>query len=818
MRLTGLKSRHLAGHREIDLASYIYTKAITLSVPDPVVITLSVPVDIAIDIEEGGGGFGALFNGSASFSASLIAVSTNDLTFAGTSGFTADVLAVAAFEVAFAGTSGFAADISSLVTSGFTFAGGSEFAADFSVLATFALGFVGAADMSASVIGLAPFDVVFESSATLSADIVDQPANWTSVGLMTDLDSDIDDVVAEALLFDMLSEVSMPLSYVSVASRSNTAAHCQRVLLDQARRSSVPVGQMLTPPTANSSTLYNGAVANLKLPVLNRTDYPDSVVVMRTALAAMPNKSHKIVTIGNLTDYAALLQSPADGISPLTGIELVAAKVISVHSMGGYYPNTATTEANVNGDTPSANYAAANTPVPIFWAPYALGNDVLTRIPTAGFVAETDAYVVAWNAYGTTTRQSWDAIPILHAMLGLNGWFTDLGAHDVNFTSGSTWTPNAAGRNYPLGRSTTATILRDYINGRVDAFMDDYGIKPTPAAPVFTANPAATGTASAGSTVSVNNGSVTGFPAPTFTYQWRCNGTAISGATSSTYTVGSFTSGDLIDCLVTATNSQGSASADSNDLTFGGTPAYSPASLFTGSEQGYWIDPSDFSTMFQDIAGTVPVTAVGQLVGRILDKSGKGNHFVAPADANRPTLQVDANGKHYISGGRLNTVSVINAGTDKFQVVAGVKAGPGTSTGFVCEFSPVTDTNDGSFFLSAPHAGATNYGLRVRGTILTPTAQTASFTASETVLLTARADLTTDIRDIRRNGVAVGGGSSDCGTGNFGNYQMFLMARSGGTVAFNGRIYQKVCRFGAPLDTTSLTELEAFVNARTGAF
>lgn len=36
---------------------------------------------------------------------------------------------------------------------------------------------------------------------------------------------------------------------------------------------------------------------------------------------------------------------------------------------------------------------------------------------------------------------------------------------------------------------------------------------------------------------------------------------------------------------------------------------------------GCWLDPSDMSTMFQDAAGTTPVTAVEQPVGLILDKS-----------------------------------------------------------------------------------------------------------------------------------------------------------------------------------------------------
>lgn len=49
--------------------------------------------------------------------------------------------------------------------------------------------------------------------------------------------------------------------------------------------------------------------------------------------------------------------------------------------------------------------------------------------------------------------------------------------------------------------------------------------------------------------------------------------------------------------------------------------AFSVRSLFRNNEPGVWYDPSDFSTMFQDAAGTTPVTAVEQPVGLILDKS-----------------------------------------------------------------------------------------------------------------------------------------------------------------------------------------------------
>jgi len=43
-------------------------------------------------------------------------------------------------------------------------------------------------------------------------------------------------------------------------------------------------------------------------------------------------------------------------------------------------------------------------------------------------------------------------------------------------------------------------------------------------------------------------------------------------------------------------------------------------SLFANNEQGFFYNPNDLSTMFQDAAGTTPVTALGQPVGLALDK------------------------------------------------------------------------------------------------------------------------------------------------------------------------------------------------------
>ena len=48
---------------------------------------------------------------------------------------------------------------------------------------------------------------------------------------------------------------------------------------------------------------------------------------------------------------------------------------------------------------------------------------------------------------------------------------------------------------------------------------------------------------------------------------------------------------------------------------------FNPRAILAGSTALFWLDPSDLTTLFQDAAGTTPVTAPGQPVGLALDKS-----------------------------------------------------------------------------------------------------------------------------------------------------------------------------------------------------
>jgi hypothetical protein len=75
-----------------------------------------------------------------------------------------------------------------------------------------------------------------------------------------------------------------------------------------------------------------------------------------------------------------------------------------------------------------------------------------------------------------------------------------------------------------------------------------------------------------------------------------------------------------------------------------GATAFSPSSIFANGESGTWYDPSDLSMMFQDTAGTTPITASGQTIARVNDKSGNGLNTTQATTSARPSYIVDADG------------------------------------------------------------------------------------------------------------------------------------------------------------------------------
>lgn len=244
--------------------------------------------------------------------------------------------------------------------------------------------------------------------------------------------------------------------------------------------------------------------------------------------------------------------------------------------------------------------------------------------------------------------------------------------------------------------------------------------------------------------------------------------------------------------------------------------------LFSSNEQGVVYDPSDMSTLFQDSAGTVPVTAVEQPVGRILDKSGRGNHAIQPTTTKRPVLKQDAGGQYYLKFDGVDDAMFTNpidfTATDKMTVFVGVRK-LSDVVSIVAELSSSATVNTGSFSFVAGEDLSSRYSSLARGTAVARDTQAAKWTPSnlapDTAVLAVTHDIAGDLSNFRRNGVNGTSGTGDKGTGNFGNYPLFIGSRAGIGLFFNGHLYGLIVR-GAQSTLPQIEATELYMKKKVG--
>ena len=275
----------------------------------------------------------------------------------------------------------------------------------------------------------------------------------------------------------------------------------------------------------------------------------------------------------------------------------------------------------------------------------------------------------------------------------------------------------------------------------------------------------------------------------------------------------------------TLSDKVGAAQLDGFDFSVLGA-SWSPADLFAASEVGVWYDPSDFSTMYQDSAGTIPVTAVGQVVGRINDKSGNGFHATQATTGNKPYLRQDANGMYNLQFDGLDdfmtTAAIDFSATDKMSVFAGVRKLSDATRGICVENG--VGGSIGSFNLECPGTSATTvYGSLLSGSALT-SVQAATFAAPITNIVSVLSDLSKATREqelLMRVNAALPtltyANATNAGTGTFGNYPLYIGRRAGTSLPFNGHLYSLIVR-GALSDAGQITSAESYVNSKTKAY
>jgi len=249
---------------------------------------------------------------------------------------------------------------------------------------------------------------------------------------------------------------------------------------------------------------------------------------------------------------------------------------------------------------------------------------------------------------------------------------------------------------------------------------------------------------------------------------------------------------------------------------FGQRRGFSPASLFAGGTEGAWYDPSDLTTLFQDSAGTTPVTATGQPVGKMLDKSGNGNHATQATLSKRP-IYTEGSGLAWLAFDGVDDAIVTGdvdfTGTDKVTVFAGLlKDSNPASRGTIVNLK---DNGFNKFSLEAPIPGNTNTRwLHAGATSLRSV--TVELSLDTRVIYTGLSDLGAPSLSLRTNGVAgtpstltTGGGNFAVGPLSIGDYVI-----PNGRY-FDGNLYGLIVA-GKTTSVTEITSTEAYMAAKTG--
>ncbi len=224
--------------------------------------------------------------------------------------------------------------------------------------------------------------------------------------------------------------------------------------------------------------------------------------------------------------------------------------------LGRYYGHLAATRFEAAGATPAPVTAPANTTAPVVSGTATVGSTLTT---TSGTWSGTGPIgtVIAW------TRCTGDATSTCTVISG---------------ATATTYTPSSADAGLRIRSRVTATNTA----GSAQAFSAATAAIAAPAvAPANTAVPVVSGTAAVGATLTATEGTWTGTAPLQLARQWvRCSGTAcsdIAGATAATYVLTATDAGKQLKVRVTATNSKGSASAQSALTAVVASPGVKPA-------------------------------------------------------------------------------------------------------------------------------------------------------------------------------------------------------------------------------------------------
>lgn len=291
-----------------------------------------------------------------------------------------------------------------------------------------------------------------------------QQGEYTGMPLViydTDIGSSTDDLFAMEMLYHYEDEGRCRLLGVMVDREGERNAAFADVMNTYFGHGDVPIGLVRDGIKEPKVWIDYAHVADTKdgegQPMFRRTvaDYsslPDGWQLYRRLLAAQPDRSVSIVSVGFVTCLAQLLTSGADEYSSLTGVELVRRKVKCIYLQGGMFGEAEEPDFNFAQGITFAKTFFQNWPqeVDMVFSPMETGQDVeYTPEQVIADVSWTDVHPIKqvyMQCNCNTGQRMWDVMPVVQAVEG-DALFTlsQRGTVRITDQAETIFTPSATG-------------------------------------------------------------------------------------------------------------------------------------------------------------------------------------------------------------------------------------------------------------------------------------------------------------------------------------------------------------------------------------
>ncbi|MDO5553196.1 MAG: nucleoside hydrolase [Planctomycetia bacterium] len=251
----------------------------------------------------------------------------------------------------------------------------------------------------------------------------------------TDIGNDIDDTLALALLHNFVARGDCRLLAITL-TKENEFSPIFTQFLNEFYGHQIPIGkathgvvmgngghtvQTLESKNSDGSTRFPWFDFEVK------REFEPAVTLLRKTLAAADDNDVVVVQVGFSSNLAALLDTPGDDISPLSGKELMAKKVKFCSVMAGSFSDQYH-EYNVVNDIPSAQKFFNECPVPIYLSEFQIGSRVtlapVNMLNDYSYCPNHPVQIAYGHQVGYDREQgTWDLTSVLYAVRPDRGYF-----------------------------------------------------------------------------------------------------------------------------------------------------------------------------------------------------------------------------------------------------------------------------------------------------------------------------------------------------------------------------------------------------------